>query len=1773
MHDVFSFRDQLVEEYSSFSRSFTRIAAQDINDYVSSEYSKGRYWPEPLVQINPNYRPASTVQDLVAEGVLHPVCGKIFSFGENQPLRLFKHQEEALCKACAGESYVVTTGTGSGKSLAFFIPIINRVLNAKRADSAPRTRAIIIYPMNALANSQLEEVRKFLGNLGPQDPKISVERYTGQEDQTIRKRIANNPPDILLTNYMMLELILTRYEPIDRQVVEHCRGLEFLVLDELHTYRGRQGADVALLVRRLRQRFDAERLICIGTSATMSSTGTNEDKKRTVATVASKIFGQSIPATNVIVETLVRVTDPNQSHASVKPKLAQALARPDHSWASFSDFVTDPLAVWTELNMGLTLTPDHSPQRAQPISLTEAARRLADDAGVPTDDIGSVRRQLERFLIAAQQIRNPAGRSPFAFKLHQFISGPGKVQCTLEPDQERHVTLDTQRFAPNRQAENVLLYSTHFCRECGQEYHPVWADFDNEPCFSPREIDDVAAEDKEQQYGFLAPIRDGQEFQGRIEDYPDAWIDYSKAALALKPTYRSAQPIHLKVSPQGNRGHGRDYWYIPGKYRFCLNCGHVHEARGRDINRLAGLSGEGRSSATTVLTLSILRQLFANENPESEAADYRKLLGFSDNRQDAALQAGHFNDFVFLLIIRAGLIAALEQNGGELTEEILSEEVFKALSFDQPDPGILSEYLRDPELVGLGMRDAQAAVRFVIGYRLIHDLRKGWRYNNPNLSQLKLLKIGYTDLEAFSQSAALFKNHDILAGLDPTGRAALAEYVFESMVKNLCLESRYLDALEHERSRTKIYNYLTDRWSFGDDETLDTTKSLILDKRPDSQGYKRFDIVGGGAQSRLVRLLRYQSFWEQTPFKDRIRTSTADELLELLRVFLQAAERYGYVESRSIDGSSKLVGWTLKSSALRWQLLPDDASTQSTAQNQFFRTLYLTVSKMLAVPTHPLFDFEAHEHTAQVDAEDRKVLEARFRRNERDLAEWSSDASHKGPMPRLPVLYCSPTMELGVDISSLNTVYLRNIPPTPANYAQRSGRAGRSGQAALVVTYCAAMSPHDQWFFHHANEMVHGEVKAPTLELANRDLVESHLHSVWLANVEHELDTSIAPLLDLDTDAMPIRAPLLERLSDPNVAARATAEARGVLDQLATELDPERAPWYTDNFAEQIIANAVDALHTSFDRWRSLYKGVQQQLAAADRVVRNHASSAKERANATERYRDAKRQLDLLLKTGNNQNNDFYTFRYLASQGFLPGYNFPRLPLMAWIPASRSRSGGKETGGTMVSRPRFLALSEFGPYSMIYHDGRIFRVEKAKLSVQGGDGISAEAQLPTIAACVCTRCGYGHMGNDQAREPLSDVCEHCGEPLADKGRIDQLFRIETVETRPRQRISINEEERQRQGYELQTTYRFLPGAGGVPEVYGSSALLGETAVARLTYSPSALIWRINKGWRRRKDKAHFGFYINPISGQWSRRDQPDAGDDEDDDTDAANTKQPSQRIVPFVEDRRNVLILTPVSTLSEAAMATVQAALKRGIEQVFQIEESELVVEGLPDRASRTSLLLYESSEGGAGVLSRLVQYPDQLPIVAREALRVMHFNPPALPFALADLMATEVHDDSRGRICEAGCYQCLLSYYNQPDHGLINRRDDSVLEFLVQLANSTVSRGTSAAQPHATNATTTTTASAAATTQPLGQWLAELARLGLRQPDATAVPLNEGHWTAAAHFRAARALVFFDEPTPTLRAYLEERGCIGIIFSHEPATWHATFAQHPQVFGTLPNT
>ena len=275
--DVFEVREQLVSDYRSFTAAFVEPRDERIADFLNQQIIAGAQWPDPWLSLNPSFETGGTVSDLVRDGRLHPECEQIFRVKQHRDdpgrvgLTFHRHQADAIAAAATGHSYVLTTGTGSGKSLAYIVPIVDRVLREREQDPRRGVKAIIVYPMNALANSQVLELEKFLQyGYGDGDQPVTFARYTGQESQDDRRKILADPPDILLTNYVMLDLVLTRPDE-RRHLISAAQGLHFLVLDELHTYRGRQGADVALLVRRVKDLCQSPDLQVVGTSATMAS--------------------------------------------------------------------------------------------------------------------------------------------------------------------------------------------------------------------------------------------------------------------------------------------------------------------------------------------------------------------------------------------------------------------------------------------------------------------------------------------------------------------------------------------------------------------------------------------------------------------------------------------------------------------------------------------------------------------------------------------------------------------------------------------------------------------------------------------------------------------------------------------------------------------------------------------------------------------------------------------------------------------------------------------------------------------------------------------------------------------------------------------------------------------------------------------------------------------------------------------------------------------------------------------------------------------------------------------------------------------------------------------------------------------------------------------------------------------------------------------------------------------------------------------------------------
>src|SRR5690606_1723242 len=237
----------------------------------------------------------------------------------------------------------------------------------------------------------------------------------------------------------------------------------------------------------------------------------------------------------------------------------------------------------------------------------------------------------------------------------------------------------------------------------------------------------------------------------------------------------------------------------------------------------------------------------------------------------------------------------------------------------------------------------------------------------------------------------------------------------------------------------------------------------------------------------------------------------------------------------------------------------------------------------------------------------------------------------------------------------------------------------------------------------------------------------------------------------------------------------------------------------------------------AFNRWRELFRSAERQRDLALQVVNNHAiTDYREKRAAKMRLNQAIDQIELLKRGDSSLSTDFYTYRYLATEGFLPGYNFPRLPLLAYIPGSPD--GSTRTG--FLQRPRFLGIAEFGPRSLVYHEGRAYRVTAARLAVGSSTETGESAMLSTVAARVCKACGAAHFRDDR------NGCHACGASLGTAQVINDLYRIENVDTYPTLRITANDEERQRQAFELQTVFHWAVRAGR-PDTRGVRAEDGE----------------------------------------------------------------------------------------------------------------------------------------------------------------------------------------------------------------------------------------------------------------------------------------------------------------------------------------------------------
>jgi hypothetical protein len=888
-----------------------------------------------------------------------------------------------------------------------------------------------------------------------------------------------------------------------------------------------------------------------------------------------------------------------------------------------------------------------------------------------------------------------------------------------------------------------------------------------------------------------------------------------------------------------------------------------------------------------------------------------------------------------------------------------------------------------PPLATIRRRYEECLQQFLV-YRSVHDLRRSWRVVLPNLEQCALLSIEYADLDEIASEHDFWKPLALVGDLNAGDRKEFLATILDFFRLEYAIHSEnYLTQQRIKESEKHFRELLRPPWTLDRNEELQEPYFIRLDPLNRTSGLFTKSMGAASGLGKFIKL-----YVKQRQLEVNLKGEHYREFILRLMAMLEQAD---YLVSRTArnENNESVPLYRLKLDRLVWKAgdrksvkadVIKQRSYKSLAPkpNTFFQQLYsrdFSVSKRL----------RGEDHTGQLGTDTRIEREDLFRNGE------------------ISALFCSPTMELGIDIRNLNVVHLRNAPPNPSNYAQRSGRAGRSGQGALVFTYCSSYSAHDRHFFNNQEALVAGSVIAPKLDLCNRELLATHLNALVASEIgiPGMDDTtgskpSIMRLVLDDNDKMPlapeIRAGL--EISSGTFDSLRAAFKRAIKD-FEADLRLNGIGWYSDQWIDQNLSKMADHLDEALKRWRVLYRSARNILTrATQRIESGTLSLGSDEYRKHKRNQDqATRQLDLLrnhLDGRSTELSEFYPYRYLASEGFLPGYNFTRLPLRVFLPTS-------DSSGEFVSRPRSIALREFGPRNIIYHNGRKYRV--CQLVVQDAESSLSEAKISKKA-------GY-FLPDDQRH---LEFCPFTGLNLGDNANKDHLHDLmEMAESRAEEidRISCEEEERTSRGFEV-TTYFSVDG-GNSDRVQKAIARTSENAFLNIRYIPAARLVHVNNHWRSDTDKK--GFPMGLTSGDW-RSSMPEP-----------NPQQVEEfRYVHlWTSNLADALYIEPIQPLGlkPNGVITLQHAIKRAIERVFQVEPSEIGVVTIGDPES-PNILIYEASEGSLGILSQFVQDVNVFRRVVEQAIDLCRFDDPAY----------------KG----PACYDDLLSYYNQRDHKIIDR-------------------------------------------------------------------------------------------------------------------------------------
>lgn len=1618
------------ETYLQYVHTFQKFANPAIGEWVKERVRHGALlWRDPHVQLTRRFESGDSFADLVKAGVLHPETPRYFTGKDDRPVHLYRHQSTAIGHILAGQNdaapaganTIVATGTGSGKSFCFGIPIVSTCLHL-RNQGVKGIKAIIIYPMNALGNSQYADFAQRLHGSGlkialytgdtlhnPEEALTAYREATGREqpydsELISREAIQDTPPDILMTNYVMLELLLTRFE--DRRLfpLQHAGVLRFLVLDEVHTYTGKRGADVACLIRRLKQHTNTTgKLRCVATSATISSDD-ETTAAQLIANFAAGLFGEGFDPAYVVGESY----RPTMGQADTD--LAEFITVAEADITNFD--VTLPQAVQLAQKLvGQREAEIDTPQSlgsylAQQATLYFLEEQLNRGSASLPELVDAYQTQYRptaaredalRELMAAllvgtvAQVTEPDGStvSRLVPRLHTFFSqGRAIVSCITAAGPHLSDRGDlTCPICANQTGREHPAFPLNFCRSCGQEYYSVAIQEDGS--LLPHELDSVDYE------GTPAYIYPGP-LDPAVVPLPERWLTPTGK---IRRNYRNNVPVEKTYCPTCNRldpdcSHPDRLavTVIHTPFLLCLNCGIVHNRRPREFNKLFTFGSVGRSTATDVLIANTLANL---------PAEQRKLIAFSDNRQDTALQAAHLNSLQNRIQFRRTLYHALRQAAIPLP---VGPDLGLRLYQTMEAAGVLPRYRRETGRFR-GQRNPDAEYRHYLSFAALLDLEATHRRLHQNLEDVGLVRVGYDGLDRLAAAEEIWREVPVLAGLDVDRRYDYLHGFLDIIRKRLALNHHVLlnfgefEATVLEKlDPTALFEDVGPQRPIGFSDELETgTRKAIVYRFTHSSTAlvawtRRALHLEYSAASDVIRATVQILADDEVRFLEKVHIRRLGDLLmlpaELPQLSVTGQARHQVCPKCGTVHHFRQLAVCTGSRC-------DELQEMDLGDN-YFRREY-------ARPLAGIAPARAREHSGQVSGQERRQIEEAFREG-RD---------------GLNVLVCTPTMELGIDIGDLSAVYMRNVPPSPSNYAQRAGRAGRKGQPALITVFCGVGSfrgPHDQYFYRSPGKIISGAISPPRFLLDNEPLVRTHVHALVLETLAYraagaesvKLSAQPVRMLDIDTQDYPLFADFRHNL-ETAVAARAEDIVTAVQTAFAREM--QRFAWFTDAYIRRVIDQFVAELDRTFIRWRREYTALSTERDEINRQL------GRESTDRSLQYR--RNVIEDKLAAMREGKKDFYTYRYLGSQGFLPNYAFPR----------RAVTLSFREMDDELSRDPVIALTEYAPGNFVYYRGNRYEIVSARPNTR-------ENQPDFHQLLVCPHCHTAYIGEDANRA----VCGVCQQTLEALHPQQHALSMPDMVARRRQSITADEEERMRRGYLIETYYR----RGQAARDFAVTTAR-ESDGFRLTYEHNGRVIMVNRDSRQAEAQDQPpGFTYCQRCQRWLTSER--AINDHPQTTGKSGTCFRGARPDDIVRDvmlyndsRHDVLTLdVPLpddvdATQAESFYTTLLHTFTQALAVAMELDAGELggFVSQRPEVGDHKLIVLYETAEGGSGAVEALTD-----------------------PARLADVVARSrelLHEDDTEDGCERACYECLCTFYNQREHHLLDRH--LVLPWLQQLA------------------------------------------------------------------------------------------------------------------------